>query len=69
MRKLRLRKRKDTHLVVSSMTQIVRKTGQVFLHGLSLACVDNTTWDMFRLPSSVATDVRKEMIDYLTPEE
>jgi hypothetical protein len=50
-------------------TEIVRKTGQVFLHGLSLACVDNTTWDMFRLPSSVATNVRKEMIDYLTLEE
>uniref|UniRef100_A0A6N2MVY8 TRAF-type domain-containing protein n=1 Tax=Salix viminalis TaxID=40686 RepID=A0A6N2MVY8_SALVM len=47
-------------------TEIVRKIGQIFLPGLSSACVDNTTGDMFRSPGSVAVDVRKEMIDYLT---
>ncbi|KAB5552889.1 hypothetical protein DKX38_010200 [Salix brachista] len=47
-------------------TEIVHKIGQIFLPGLSSACVDNTTGDMFRSPCSVAVDVRKGMIDYLT---
>ncbi|CAK7342209.1 unnamed protein product [Dovyalis caffra] len=47
-------------------TEMVRKIAQVFLPGLSSACVDNTTGDMFRSPGSVAVDIRKEMIDYLT---
>lgn len=47
-------------------TEIVRKIAQAFLPGLSSACVDNTTGDMFRNPGSVAADIRKEMVDYLT---
>ncbi|KAB5519569.1 hypothetical protein DKX38_023888 [Salix brachista] len=47
-------------------TEIVRKLAQAFLPGLSTACVNNTTGDMFRNPGSVAADIRKEMVDYLT---
>ncbi|KAF9664810.1 hypothetical protein SADUNF_Sadunf16G0056800 [Salix dunnii] len=47
-------------------TEIARKLAQSFLPGLSTACVDNTTGDMFRNPGSVAADIRKEMVDYLT---
>ncbi|ESQ48843.1 hypothetical protein EUTSA_v10020413mg [Eutrema salsugineum] len=47
-------------------TQVVHKIAQVFLPGLATACVDNTTGDIFRSPGSVAADIRKEMIDYLT---
>ncbi|KAF8075576.1 hypothetical protein N665_1079s0002 [Sinapis alba] len=47
-------------------TELVHKTAQTFLPGLATACVDNTTGDIFRSPGSVAADIRKEMIDYLT---
>ncbi|CAN8270104.1 unnamed protein product [Cochlearia groenlandica] len=47
-------------------TQVAHKIAQIFLPGLATACVDNTTGDIFRSPGSVAADIRKEMIDYLT---
>lgn len=47
-------------------TELVHKISQTFLPGLATACVDNTTGDIFRSPGSVAADVRKEMIEYLT---
>ncbi|KAG2315581.1 hypothetical protein Bca52824_018703 [Brassica carinata] len=47
-------------------TELVHKISQTFLPGLATACVDNTTGDIFRSPGSVAADIRKEMIDYLT---
>ncbi|CAH2053976.1 unnamed protein product [Thlaspi arvense] len=47
-------------------TEVVHKIAQAFLPGLATACVDNTTGDIFRSPGSVAADIRKEMIDYLT---
>ncbi|XP_050227465.1 uncharacterized protein LOC126677066 [Mercurialis annua] len=48
-------------------TEIVHKVAQVFLPGLASACVDNTTGvGIFSTPASVAVNLRKEMIDYLT---
>ncbi|KAH0934118.1 hypothetical protein HID58_011235 [Brassica napus] len=47
-------------------TELVHKISQTFLPGLATACVDNTTGDIFRSPGSVAADIRKEMIEYLT---
>ncbi|KAF9596974.1 hypothetical protein IFM89_014688 [Coptis chinensis] len=47
-------------------TEIVHKIGQILLLGLSTACVDNTSGDLFKSPASVAVDIRKEMVDYLT---
>lgn len=47
-------------------TEVVHKIAQVFLPGLATACVDNTTGDIFKSPGSVAADIRKEMVDYLT---
>lgn len=47
-------------------TEVVHKIAQEFLPGLAAACVDSTTGDVFRSPASVAVDIRKEMIDYLT---
>ncbi|XP_041024231.1 uncharacterized protein LOC121264924 isoform X1 [Juglans microcarpa x Juglans regia] len=44
---------------------MVHKIAQVFIPGLATACVDNTTGDMFRSPTSVAVDTRKEMVEYL----
>lgn len=49
-----------------SDTEIVHKIAQMFLPGLATACVDNTTGDIFKSPASVAIDMRKEMVDYLT---
>ncbi|KAJ4832035.1 hypothetical protein Tsubulata_017760 [Turnera subulata] len=46
-------------------TEIVHKIAQGFLPGLSAACVDNTSGDIFRSPGSVAAEIRKEMVDYL----
>ncbi|KAB5519575.1 hypothetical protein DKX38_023894 [Salix brachista] len=37
-------------------TEIVRKLAQAFLPGLSTACVNNTTGDMFRNPESVVLE-------------
>ncbi|PSS36279.1 TNF receptor-associated factor like [Actinidia chinensis var. chinensis] len=47
-------------------TEVVHKIAQVFLPGLASACVDNTTGGLFRSPASVAVDMRKEMVAYLT---
>ncbi|KAH7847443.1 hypothetical protein Vadar_026132 [Vaccinium darrowii] len=47
-------------------TEIVHKIAQVFLPGLASACVDNTTGGLFKSPASVAVDIRKEMVEYLT---
>ncbi|XP_062178346.1 uncharacterized protein LOC133883142 [Alnus glutinosa] len=49
-----------------SDTEIVHKIAQMFLPGLATACVDNTTGDIFNTPASVAVDMRKEMVEYLT---
>ncbi|CAI0435844.1 unnamed protein product [Linum tenue] len=46
--------------------ELVYKIAQSFLPGLATACVDNTTGGIFRTPGSVAAELRKEMIDYLT---
>ncbi|KAK7337367.1 hypothetical protein VNO77_17935 [Canavalia gladiata] len=47
-------------------TEVVHKLAQMFLPGLASACVDNTSGDLFKTPGSVAVDLRKEMIEYLT---
>lgn len=47
-------------------TEIVHKIAQAFLPGLASACVDNTTGGLFKSPASVAVDIRKEMVEYLT---
>ncbi|XP_054800353.1 uncharacterized protein LOC129304654 isoform X2 [Prosopis cineraria] len=47
-------------------TEVVYKLAQMLLPGLATACVDNTSGDLFKTPGSVAVDLRKEMIDYLT---
>ncbi|KAK7244705.1 hypothetical protein RIF29_39531 [Crotalaria pallida] len=47
-------------------TEVVHKLAQMFLPGLASACVDNTSGDLFRAPGSVADDLRKEMIEYVT---
>ncbi|XP_023517495.1 uncharacterized protein LOC111781244 [Cucurbita pepo subsp. pepo] len=46
--------------------ELVHKLAQVLLPGLSTACVDNTSGDIFRTPGSVAAEMRKEMVDYIT---
>lgn len=46
-------------------TEFVDKIAQLLLHGLAKACVDNTT-GLFKSPASVAVELRKEMVDYLT---
>ncbi|XP_042515057.1 TNF receptor-associated factor family protein DDB_G0290965-like isoform X2 [Macadamia integrifolia] len=47
-------------------SEVIHKIAQAILPGLATACVDNTTGDPFRSPGSVAVDMRKEMVDYLT---
>ena len=49
-----------------SDTEIVHKIAQAFLPGLASACVDNTTGGLFNSPASVAVDMRREMVEYLT---
>ncbi|KAG9451819.1 hypothetical protein H6P81_004723 [Aristolochia fimbriata] len=46
--------------------ELVHKLAQVLLMGLSAACVDNTTGDLFKTPATVAVDMRREMVDYVT---
>ncbi|XAR52868.1 homogentisate solanesyltransferase [Bertholletia excelsa] len=46
--------------------EIVHKIAQVLLLGLASACVDNITGGLFNSPASVAVDMRKELIDYVT---
>ncbi|XP_021750107.1 uncharacterized protein LOC110715801 [Chenopodium quinoa] len=45
--------------------EMVHKMALVLLEGLSTACVDNTTGDIFKSPGTVAAEIRKEMLDYL----
>ncbi|CAL5352070.1 unnamed protein product [Camellia sinensis] len=47
-------------------TEIVHKIAQEFLPGLASACVDNTTGGLFKSPASVAVEIRKEMVEFLT---
>ncbi|PKI32811.1 uncharacterized protein LOC116208336 [Punica granatum] len=47
-------------------TEVVHKIAQMLLPGLATACVDSTTGDIFRTAASVAVDMRKELIEYLT---
>ncbi|XP_058068937.1 uncharacterized protein LOC131218293 [Magnolia sinica] len=46
-------------------SELVNKIVLLLLTGLSSACVDNTTGDLFKSPALVAVDMRKEMVDYL----
>lgn len=46
--------------------EMVNKIALVLLEGLSTACVDNTTGDIFKSPGTVVAEIRKEMLDYLT---
>lgn len=46
--------------------ELLFKITQALLPGLATACVDNTTGGVFRSPGSVAADLRKEMVEYLT---
>ncbi|XP_006853878.2 uncharacterized protein LOC18443631 [Amborella trichopoda] len=46
--------------------ELVHKIAQLLLPGLASACVDTTMGDLFRTPSSVAIETRKEMVDFLT---
>lgn len=46
--------------------EMVHKIALALLEGLSTACVDMTTGDIFRSPGTVVADVRKEMLGYLT---
>ncbi|GAB4843740.1 hypothetical protein Ancab_013705 [Ancistrocladus abbreviatus] len=47
-------------------TEIVYKIAQELLSGLATACVDSTTGGLFKTPATVAVDIRKEMVEYLT---
>ncbi|KAI3715331.1 hypothetical protein L6452_22310 [Arctium lappa] len=47
-------------------TEVVYKIAQELLPGLASACVDNTTGGIFKNVGSIAADMRKEMVDYLT---
>ncbi|KAI3711849.1 hypothetical protein L1987_70398 [Smallanthus sonchifolius] len=46
--------------------EVVYKIAQELFPGLASACVDNTTGAIFTSAGTVAVDMRKEMIDYLT---
>ncbi|KAL5230755.1 hypothetical protein ABZP36_029531 [Zizania latifolia] len=47
-------------------SEAMHKLAQILLPGLAAVCVDGTTGDLFRKPSAVAVDLRKEMVDYVT---
>ncbi|KAF7104713.1 hypothetical protein CFC21_105588 [Triticum aestivum] len=47
-------------------SEAVYKLAQFLLPGLAAVCVDGTTGDLFRGPSDVAVDLRKEMVDSIT---
>ncbi|PON82417.1 TRAF-like [Trema orientale] len=47
-------------------TELVHKIAQAFLPGIATACVDNTSGEIFKTPASVAVELRKEMVDYIT---
>ncbi|XP_039031075.1 uncharacterized protein LOC120165673 [Hibiscus syriacus] len=46
--------------------ELLFKITQALLPGLATACVDNTTGGVFTSPGSVAADLRKELVEYLT---
>lgn len=46
--------------------ETVRKLAQSFLPGIATACVDHTSGDPFNSPGSVASDLRREMVEYVT---
>ncbi|MED6106219.1 hypothetical protein PIB30_002673 [Stylosanthes scabra] len=46
-------------------TEVVHKLAQMLLPGLATSCVDSTTGS-FKTPGSMAVDLRKEMIIYIT---
>jgi hypothetical protein len=47
-------------------SEAMHKLAQFLLPGLAAVCIDGTTGDLFRKPSDVAVDLRKEMVDYIT---
>jgi hypothetical protein len=47
-------------------SEAMHKLAQFLLPGLAAVCVDGTTGDLFRNPSAVAVDLRKEMVNYIT---
>uniref|UniRef100_A0A0E0FA63 TRAF-type domain-containing protein n=1 Tax=Oryza meridionalis TaxID=40149 RepID=A0A0E0FA63_9ORYZ len=47
-------------------SEAMHKLAQLLLPGLAAVCIDCTTGDLFRKPSVVAVDMRKEMVDYVT---
>ncbi|BAH92525.1 Os04g0217900 [Oryza sativa Japonica Group] len=47
-------------------SEAMHKLAQFLLPGLAAVCIDCTTGDLFRKPSVVAVDMRKEMVDYVT---
>nr|XP_010940059.1 uncharacterized protein LOC105058735 [Elaeis guineensis] len=47
-------------------SEMVHKLAQLLLPGLATACVDATAGNLFSGPSSIAVDLRKEMVEYLT---
>ncbi|XP_006664143.1 uncharacterized protein LOC102708391 [Oryza brachyantha] len=47
-------------------SEAMHKLAQLLLPGLAAVCVDSTTGDLFKKPSVVAVDLRKEMVDYFT---
>ncbi|PAN34471.1 hypothetical protein PAHAL_6G095400 [Panicum hallii] len=47
-------------------SEAMHKLAQLLLPGLAAVCVDGTTGDLFRKPSVVAVELRKEMVDYVT---
>ncbi|KAL6846892.1 hypothetical protein ACP4OV_022745 [Aristida adscensionis] len=47
-------------------SEATHKLAQFLLPGLAAVCVDSTTGDLFKSPSAVAVELRKEMVDYVT---
>ena len=43
----------------------VRKIAQALLSGLATSCVESTMGDLFKTPTSVDANLRKEIIEYL----
>ncbi|XP_074273603.1 uncharacterized protein LOC141597149 [Silene latifolia] len=61
-----LREEVEKYFCMLCDKEMVHKIALVLLEGLSTACVDNTTGDIFRSPGTVASDMRKEMLEFLT---
>ncbi|XP_047334555.1 uncharacterized protein LOC124938201 [Impatiens glandulifera] len=47
-------------------SEIIHKIALSLLPGLGAACIDNTTGGLFRSPASVALEMRRAMVEYLT---